>query len=282
MEKNNTRRRDYCFTLNNFTDADLEDLKKLEENPRLRYIIAGNEVGEEGTKHIQGYVYFHNATLFSFLKKALPRAHIEACRGTPDENITYCSKDGEFYEKGERPISQKRRGEQGKEYWEEQFSIAKRGKIEECDPKLIITHFNALNAIAAKYAPMPEDNELIHNQWYYGETGTGKSMKARSENPGCYLKMCNKWWDGYNNEDVVLIEDFDKKHEVLGHHLKIWADRYSFPAEVKGSKLNLRPRSIIVTSNWHPKEIWPTEPQTLEPILRRFHVTHFNKNLNSV
>lgn len=123
---------------------------------------------------------------------------------------------------------------------------------------------------------MPEDNEVITNEWYYGTTGTGKSLKARSENKGFYLKMCNKWWDGYLNEEVVLIEDFDKNHHVLGHHLKIWADRYAFPAEVKGSKVNLRPKKIIVTSNYHPQEIWANEPQTLEPILRRFKVSHFN------
>lgn len=269
------RRRDYCFTINNPNEEDIESLANLEASSKVRYMVVGEETGEQGTDHYQGYIYFHNAIAFDPLKKLLPRAHIEPCLGSPQQNIDYCTKGKRFREHGERPMSQKRKGELGREYWDEQLSLAKKGRVEECDSKLQITHFNSLNAISARYSPMPPDNDQCSNEWYYGATGTGKSRKARSENPGCYLKMCNKWWDGYLGEETVLIEDFDKKHDVLGHHLKIWADRYAFPAEVKGSKVNLRPKRIIVTSNWHPNEIWQ-DLQTLEPIERRFKIIKFS------
>lgn len=272
----NQKKRDYCFTINNPTDADVANLADLEKSTSLRYLIIGEEVGEEGTRHYQGYVYFHNAIAFSGLKRYLPRAHIEPCMGTPEQNITYCKKEGKFREFGSPPISNKRKGELGREYWERNLQAAKKGKIEECDPKLQITHFGTLQAIASRYAPLPPDLPSgCDARWYYGPTGTGKSHKARTENPGAYLKMCNRWWNNYLGEDVVIIEDFDKKHDVLCHHLKIWADKYAFPAEIKHYTINLRPKTIIVTSNWHPNQIWQ-DPESLEPILRRFKISHFS------
>lgn len=275
------KRRDYCFTVNNYTDTDIAELDALSADPHLRYLLIGRETGEEGTPHLQCYVYFNNPVAFSRLKNAVPRAHIEACRGSPQQNITYCKKQGDFHETGTPPMTQAERGKRGREYWDEQLSLAKRGRVDECDSKLQITHHNALYNIQARHAPLPADLDDHDNEWLYGTTGTGKSYTARTENPGAYLKMCNKWWDGYKGEDVAIIEDFDKVHSVLGHHLKIWADRYAFRAEVKGTTANLRPKRIIVTSNWHPSEIWPTEPQTLEPILRRFKVYHFTDLINS-
>jgi len=63
---------------------------------------------------------------------------------------------------------------------------------------------------------------------------------------------------------------------VLCHHLKLWADRYPFQSETKGTADVIRPKKIIVTSNWHPKDIWDND-KDLQPILRRFHVTQFHR-----
>lgn len=273
------RAQGWCLTINN-PDPEEDDLSKLSTD--ATYLIVGKEKGESGTEHLQGYVYFPTKKSLTQLKRYNARAHWEAQRGTFEQAIEYCKKDGEFVEFGIAPLTKKRKGELGKAYWDENLALAKRGRVEECDSKLQITHHNALYAIAARFAPMPSDNEVIDNYWYYGTTGTGKSLKARSENPGFYLKMCNKWWDGYNNEDVAILEDFDKTHKYLGYNLKIWGDRYAFPCEVKGTKANFRPKKIIVTSNYSPQDIWGDDPSTLEPVLRRYKIVHFNGSINDV
>lgn len=38
----------------------------------------------------------------------------------------------------------------------------------------------------------------------------------------------------------------------------------------------IRPQKLVITSNYHPKDIWADET-TLEPILRRFKIVHFKR-----
>lgn len=269
------RSRAWCFTLNNYSD---DEYSSLLTTP-CAYLVVGKEVGESGTPHLQGYIYFTLQRPLSFVKKINSRAHWEPAKGDSLQNYIYCSKDGDFVEIGTRPLTHAERSKKGgqsqKDKWMEIKSKAKAGRLDDIDPKVYVLHYKSLLAIAKDNAPMPPNLDDTCGHWYYGPTGTGKSRTAREENPDAYLKMANKWWDGYKGEDVVIIEDFDIAHAVLGHHLKIWADRYAFPAEIKGGKINIRPIKIIITSNYEPSEIW-TDNNTLDPIYRRFLIKKFN------
>lgn len=252
---------------------------KLQALPH-RYVVWGRETcPTTGRAHLQGQICFANTKAFAPLKKIMPHASRLAPTKDLFASIDYCKKGGDFYEFGTKPLSQTERGKKGgdleKERWVHTLAAAKEGRFDEIDPQLQVTQCRNLEYIhqRALAADKPADSTERH-QWYYGATGTGKSRKARTDHPDAYLKMCNKWWDHYANEPTVLIEDFDKKHDVLCHHLKIWADRYPFLAEIKNGTRKVRPNLIIITSNYHPCEIW-SDPADLEPILRRFHVTEF-------
>lgn len=117
----------------------------------------------------------------------------------------------------------------------------------------------------------------LQNEWWVGPTGTGKSRHLWNVYPKHYPKALNKWWDGYNDEDVVAIEEMDPDHgQYLGHYVKIWADRYPFSPETKGGYLSkIRPKKIIILSNYTIEECFP-RPQDVDPIKRRFTVKHFH------
>lgn len=266
-----SRSRAFCFTHNNYETTQLED------SLECLYIIYGKETGESGTPHLQGFVYFKSAKTLSAVIKLMKPLHVEKAI-TIEEAIEYCKKDGDFTERGEPPMSQKEKGNCNKRRWDEAYTAAQEGRVDDIPSDIRFKYDTNIKRIRNDYIQKLKlpDTETQH-LWYYGGTGTGKSRKARTDHPDAYLKTVNKWWCGYTNEDTVIIEDFDKRHECLAYHLKIWGDRYPFPAEVKGSKLVIRPKLIIITSNYHPREIWDSVGD-LEPIERRFKCVRFTKS----
>ncbi len=273
--KKNYKSRNFTFTRNNYNNTVFEDTLV------CRYICYGKEVGKEGTPHLQGVVLFQNPRSLASVRKLFNGCHIETARSAVHA-IEYCKKEGDFTERGDPPMTDIQKGKKGKEYWDEQLILIKSGMINLVDSKLQITMPRNLDYIWNKErAKILLADTTQKHQWYYGKTNSGKSRKARTDHPNAYLKVADtKWWDGYIDQEVVIIEDFDKYHIKQSYNLKIWADRYPFPAEMKGQgQVNIRPGLIIVTSNYHPRDIWESE-KDLDPILRRFHTTQFHTGLN--
>lgn len=84
-----------CFTVNNYSLAELRDLTLHFDkcSNAIAYGIIGQEIGEKGTRHLQGFVGFKSGFLhardgiLSFWKTTpgLGRAHIEAALGTNED-----------------------------------------------------------------------------------------------------------------------------------------------------------------------------------------------------
>lgn len=97
-ERNRSQAKHWCFTLNNYTDADIDRIKAL--GNEVDYLIAGKEVGESGTPHLQGYVSFRGRKRLTQVKAALgSNPHVSVCRNI-DASVEYCKKDGDFFEVG--------------------------------------------------------------------------------------------------------------------------------------------------------------------------------------
>lgn len=91
--------------------------------------------------------------------------------------------------------------------------------------------------------------------------------------------MVNKWWDGYQKEKRVVIDDVGpEKGKTLVDHLKQWADpNYNQPGETKGGVVPLVYDELYVTSNYSLEEI--ATGVDLVALRARFEVIHFNKGL---
>lgn len=255
--------RAWCWTLNNYTGADMSVLANID----IDYLLFGKEVGENNTPHLQGYLYHKAKKSLKQLKALIPRAHFEIAKGNVEQNYIYCTKDGDFVERGVKPCDPKEKGEKGKAKIAAMWESAKKGRFEELPPAAI----KQWEYIHAKYGDKPEDRGELDNLWLFGSTGVGKSKYVRENFDSFYSKPMSKWWDGYANESVVVLDDFAPEHgKYLGYYLKIWADHYVFNAEVKGGMLRIRPKKIIVTSQYSLESCFPEELETIAALKRRF------------
>jgi len=289
------RGKHWCITINNYVDDDISQFDDIKEF--TDYFVYGKEIGDSGTEHLQCYIAFKKATDIKLLKRNWPRGHFElmACKD-PKKAADYCKKgqqphtewtkygrdgpnfgkEADYIEYGEIPLKQSEKGGIAtKQMWEEVKHNTMVGSFEKIPPHILIPHYGNLKKLYHDTKQHPKPLEETDNEWIWGEPGIGKSYTARKENPIYYDKMFNKWWDGYQGEPCVLLDDFDLEHKIFGHHLKRWADKYTFPAEVKNHVEVIRPAKIVVTSNYHPNEIW--EGQMLAAIERRFKITKMVK-----
>jgi len=93
--------RNWCFTLNNYTDDDIERLGSPPDF--VRYLVYGKEVGTSGTPHLQGFVSLSVRKRFNQVVDVIGgNAHIEKARNVA-ASIDYCKKDGDVYEFGVPP-----------------------------------------------------------------------------------------------------------------------------------------------------------------------------------
>ena len=207
----------------------------------------------------------------------MPRAHVEARKGTIQQAIEYCQKEGDWEEHGEKPKMPKEKGEGEKKRWRRIFEKAEEGDedwLKENEPNVAFKHMATFRS-HKKAKKEPLNYVDTPHEWWVGPTGTGKSKKVWEEYPTHYAKEKNKWWCNYTGQDTVVIEEADPKNmEHLADRLKVWADRYPFPGEIKGGRIEgIRPLKVIVTSNYTPEECFPNS-NDLEPILRRFKVVN--------
>jgi hypothetical protein len=218
--------------------------------------------------------------------------HVE-CAYDPEALLKYCKKEGVVTAHGQQPLfTHESRSKKAQKSQSDKFaSVAKMAqdgeldKIKESYPQLFLTMYRTIKEIKKDYMKPPaEVSEHEKPLWIYGPTRTGKSWAARNihwPEEAFYLKQCNKWWDGYQMEAKVIIDDLGKEHHVLAHHIKIWADTYNFLGETKGGMLMLHPKHLIITSNYSIDEVFESHPSDIEPIKERFNIIHMKEKWNA-
>lgn len=270
----------FVFTLNNYTPEELSLARNNPPLPPVRWIGFEEEVGAEGTPHLQGALSLLKKSTIKGVKK-LPlfkRAHVEVMGGRIEHSEVYCNKEAKYEAYGDRPMDQKTKGDCNVQRYEAAYASAALSCFEEIPKDLYVRHLGAFHTIARSHQVMPPPRDHLVNYWIYGPPGTGKSQASRFEyGSRLYIKdSATKWWDGYDPlvHDVVLIDDIAAKHAYQMSHLKIWTDHNGFPAEIKNGVINIRPSIVIVTSNHSIEDVFADRKEAaeidIEALNRRF------------
>ena len=236
----------YMLTLNDVSVYEFlaDNLKTYKS---LSYLLAYKEKAPStGHEHIHIYIHFRVPIKLSN-KKTLG-AHIDVCRGTPQQIIKYVSKDGDLVEEwGERPKQGGKNIKEIKEMTKEDREL------------LPINYFNIVEKINQEENANIDIEDLKKDvKVYYiqGDPGVGKTEKMKAivrENKEKYgtkinmLKYENNFWIGVGTAKIGIYDDFRDSHMKASEFINFIDYNKHFMNVKGGSKLN-NYELIIITS----------------------------------
>lgn len=252
--------RAFCFTdFENKSEIDIVDRAKADK--QCNFIILQEEkCPKTGKVHYQGYLQFASPQRWSRVKKIVSKsAHLQASKGTLEQNIAYCSKSathlrgpwqwGVGKSQGQRLdlencIQMVQEGKTDLEIYQANPSQFVRLK------KFIGT---ARNMEQQKIAVTFRNVEVLI---FYGDAGTGKTREAFSVDPQLYTvpdpEGNRVWFDGYEGQCTILLDDF---YGWIKYHLLLrMLDGYPIRMQTKGGFSSGCWTRVIITSNKHPSE----------------------------
>lgn len=267
MPANKARR--YCFTWNNYTQESEELLKRLFSQPSadFRYVAYGKEKGEEkNTPHLQGYMCMWKPKTLKQMKQISPKISYRVMKGDLDQNDKYCSKDSILTCWGDKPAEIQEGGVSGNKM--DQMCQDIKDGMPEVDlfDKWGATYlrvYKGVGHVIGLKKPPPKPTAYQRKEVFvcFGNTQTGKSMWARStiEKRGwaMHLQDCTmaEWWDGYEGQEAILLDEFRGGHMKLKLLLRL-LDGYPLKVQIKGNSrlIDHRTRAVFITTNKHPLE----------------------------
>lgn len=253
LEHKAFRARAYQFTLNKVEKY--EDLKNyIMGKKSFNYLISCNEIAPTtGKKHIHIYVHYKTTTQINI--KKIQGAHIEICRGSPQQNIKYIEKDGDIIEEiGKRP-------NQGG------MTVGDLKEVEDEDtlPWQMRNTWKKIKEEEENDLDIDDFEKEVKVYYIQGESGTGKTQKAKEiirENKEKYgtkfnrVKHINDFWLGIGKEaKIAVYDDFRDSHMKPSEFIN-FIDYNVQIFNIKGTTKNNRYELIIITSVQKIDEIY--------------------------
>lgn len=279
------RSRAWCVTYNNWRDHQPDAWDKIQLLGDYG-CIAPEEGEQNGTPHIQGYLYFENKKQKGKLIKDFPKASFRPAFGSAEQNRTYIfgnyTKGDKFKPLNPEAIEWGTMPKQGKrtDLDEIKQEILDGKSVDEIvleTPMVFHQYGRTLERIEQIVLRKQYRKEMTKGFWYFGKTGVGKSKKCfEGYDPETfYVKNLNEdFWDGYRGQETVILNEFRGQipfSEMLD--LCDWTPKF---VKIKGKPaVPFLAKTIIVTSALSPQEIYHRSLEhndKMEQFTRRFEI----------
>lgn len=262
--------RHWVWTLNNYTDDEVEALSNLVADLAVRYICWGYEIGEQGTPHLQGYLELKSPKRLTGVKKlpGMGRTRLAMRNGEREQARDYCKKDGKFVEHGDWAAG----GQGARNDLRGMMELIKKAPNDtighmEADPETYSKHQRFIEKyIAAVEKDLTREFRQVEVHVLWGDAGTGKTRLAHEADPNIFTVNTDEAFpfDGYSGEKTILLDDF--YGGIKYHNLLRILDGHQMRVNVKGGSRYACWNKVYITSNVGP-ESW--YKHGLTPALKR-------------
>lgn len=288
--------RKYQLTINNPQDKGLdhEAIKKaLEQFKSCVYWCIADEIGlETQTPHTHIFMMLKSPAKFSTVKKRFPEAHIEAAKGTAQENRDYVTKSGKWADDPKADTSVPDTFEEWGELPEEPGQGARSDIAEiyrQIDEGMSNAEIMAANPDAAMHigkmdkirqdileARYRETWRNLDVTYIFGPTATGKTrgvMEKHGYGNVYRVTDYNHPFDRYAQEPVMCFDEF-RSSLPIGDMLD-YLDGYPLALPARYANRQACFETAILISNIglsdQYKNVQVNEPETWKAFLRRIH-----------
>lgn len=225
--------RDYVFTSWSKPEPDFGGVK---------YICWGRELCPTTSKeHYQGYVSFNRTHRIPGAKRIIGSgdgSHLESRRGSRSEAREYCRKDGDFYEWGVfESLSNKDLFKCDIEFLKKEY------------PEFYCRYYRGLSQLKLDKGKMYRE---VNVKWLWGEPGCGKTRYVMEMDDVYKLDFPYKWWDGYEGESILLLDDLKNIDDLDRNYILNLLDGYRMRLETKGAHTWAKWTTVYITSNEKP------------------------------
>lgn len=280
--------RHFCVTWNNPPLSDqafFDQVTDLFENEKkIRYCLWQRERGEQGTEHFQIWVILNRDQRYSYLARLWPGCHVEIQRGSDEQAEQYVRKE-ETRVAGPWSVGDRASVGQGartdwKAFCEKAF-ILPRDQLSVEFPGHAIRYGRGVDREIT--ARMKDRTEAPFVRLYFGPAGCGKTYAAvkwaKDHKKEFFILSVGRWFDGYAQQPVVILDELDKEFEKFGYgQLLRILDRYPYRVDVKGTTMVPFNSPFVFITASEPPRVWCTQKQDYQQIERRIDEAWFREN----